>query len=69
MRARNAYELTVTRGREADQVEIVEIASGEVILFWDSSPRETAKLVRKLREDLIAMDDVEFLAVWQRYSL
>ena len=68
MRARNANELIHTRGRAADQVEIVEIASGEVVLFWDTRPRETGKLARALRGDLAQLDSDAFIAKWQRYQ-
>ena len=49
MRANRAYRLIVTRGGLApalladasrvDHIEVVEIDSGEVVLFWDPHPR------------------------------
>lgn len=60
MKAANAYR--VHHGR--DSVEVVEIASGEVVLFWDLPPREAARRVRRLREDLGRLDDDEFLERW-----
>ncbi len=59
MRANRAYELLVHRqGRffrpsdKLEQVEVVEIDTGEVVLFWDTRPRDTGKLARALRADL-----------------
>jgi hypothetical protein len=56
VRANRANELIVHRqGRffrpsEAiEQVEVIEIDTGEVILFWDTRPRDTDKLARALR--------------------
>lgn len=75
MRANRAYELTVNRAgrffRPSDaieQVEVIEIDTGEVILFWDTRPRETGKLARALRADLAQLDAEAFLAKWRRYQ-
>ncbi|HMD56505.1 MAG TPA: hypothetical protein VKG82_03430 [Solirubrobacteraceae bacterium] len=74
MRARDAYRLKVTRGGMApallahptrvDHVEVVEIESGEVVLFWDQAPLEAARLARALRGDLMRLDAEEFVARW-----
>ena len=68
MRANRAYELIVHRqGRffrpsdAVEQVEVVEIDTGEVVLFWDTRPRDTGKLARALRADLAQLDADEFL--------
>lgn len=62
MRAKAAYDLLVTRGRDGwHAVEVVEIASGEVVLFWDCPAREARRFERRLREDLGRMEDDEFL--------
>ena len=75
MRANRAYELIVHRqGRffrpsdALEQVEVVEIDTGEVVLFWDTRPRDTGKLARALRADLAQLDADEFLAKWRRYQ-
>ena len=78
MKANRAYELIVRRaGRgpallrsagESDHVEIVEIDSGEVILFWDTTPAQTGKLSRALKADLAGLEASEFLARWRRYD-
>jgi hypothetical protein len=74
MRAGLAYRLLVGRGGAApallaspdriDHVEIVEIGSGEVVLFWDCNPREASRLVRALRTDLAGREADEFIAYW-----
>lgn len=74
MRAGRAYRLIVTRSGRApalladparvDHIEVVEIDSGEVVLFWDRSPQPASKLARELREDLGRLEDEEFMARW-----
>jgi hypothetical protein len=74
VRAARAYRLIVRRGGRApallaapervDHVEVVEIESGEVVLFWDRSPQRASKLARQLREDLGRLEAEEFLARW-----
>ena len=75
MRANRAYDLVVHRqGRffrpsdAIEQVEVIEIDTGEVILFWDTRPRDTGKLARALRADLAQLEADEFLAKWSRYQ-
>jgi hypothetical protein len=73
-RARDAYRLIVTRAGRApallaahdriDHVEIVEVASGEVVLFWDRPAAAAARLARALRADLAQLDAQEFIARW-----
>jgi hypothetical protein len=79
VKANRAYDLLVTReGRgpavladpdRVDRVEVVEIASGEVELFWDTPPSQTGRLARALRADLAQLDADEFMARWRRYDL
>ena len=74
MRAGHAYRLIVTRGGRApalladparvDHVEVVEIDSGEVVLFWDRPPHAASKLARALRTDLVQLEAEEFVARW-----
>ena len=66
MKANRAYELLVRRG---EYVEVVEIDSGEVVLFWDTLPGDTGKLARALRTDLARMEADEFLIKWRRYEV
>jgi len=74
MRARHAYRLILTRGGRApalladatrlDHIEVVEIDSGEVVLFWDRPPQAASKLARALRADLAQLEDQDFFARW-----
>jgi hypothetical protein len=78
MKANRAYELLVRRGGRGpallagpdrlDHVEVVEIASGEVALFWDTAPAQTGRLARALRADLAQLDAEAFLAKWRRWQ-
>ncbi len=74
MKANRAYRLILTRGGRApalladtgrvDHIEVVEIDSGEVILFWDRPPQAASRLAHALRADLSQLQDEEFLARW-----
>ena len=74
MKANRAYRLIVTRGGRApalladaervDHIEVVEIDSGEVVLFWDRPPQAASRLARALREDLSQLEADEFIARW-----
>jgi hypothetical protein len=74
MRARDAYRVLHTRsGRtparfadpaRSDLIEVVEVASGEVVLFWEDAARDSAKRARRLREDLNMLEVEDFLARW-----
>ena len=78
MKANRDYELIVRRGgrgpaalvdpTRVDQVEIVEIASGEVALFWDTPPGQTRRLSRALKADLAQLDAEDFLRRWRRWE-
>ena len=66
MRANREYELLVRRGGRGpavlagpgrvDHVEVLEIASGEIALFWDTVPSQTGRLARALRADLAQLE-------------
>jgi hypothetical protein len=47
-----------------DHLEVVDVDSGEVVLFWDCRPSRAAKMARALRADLESLDAREFLARW-----
>jgi hypothetical protein len=78
VKANREYELIVRRrGRgpaalahpaRVDQVEIVEIASGEVTLFWDTAPAHTGRLSRALKADLAQLEADEFIRRWRRWE-
>jgi hypothetical protein len=78
VKANRAFELKVHRsGRgpallrspaDVDHIEVLEIDTGEIALFWDTSPAQTGRLARALKADLAQLDAQEFLARWRRYS-
>ena len=78
MKANRSYELIVTKGgrgpavladrERRDHVEVIEIATGEIALFWDTEPSTTGRLARALRADLSSLEAPEFLAKWRRWQ-
>ncbi len=74
MRANRSYRLLHTRASRVparfadparvDHLEVVEVASGEVVLFWDLPAREAARRAGALREDLARLEVEEFLDRW-----
>ncbi len=48
-----------------DHLEVVEVASGEVVLFWDLPAADAARRARRLREDLAGLDERQFLDRWR----
>jgi hypothetical protein len=74
VRAGRAYRLLVRRGGalpaalaspdRVDHVEVVEVGSGEVVLYWDCSPSEATRLARALRTDLAGREADDFIARW-----
>jgi hypothetical protein len=74
VRANRAFRLVVAReGLEPafladrdrlDRIEVVSIDDEEIILYWELPPKDAAKLVRELREDLVALDTHEFVDAW-----
>ena len=47
-----------------DPIEVVSIADGEVVLFWELPAKEAARLLRKLREELVSFEVEEFKRAW-----
>jgi hypothetical protein len=74
MKAAHAYRLIVKRGSwmpamfadtgRLDHIEVVEIDSGEVVLFWDCPPQTATRMARALRSDLAQLDAAELLERW-----
>ena len=74
MRANRAYRLIHTRGSRApaflsgpdrmDQVEVVSIDDGEIVLFWDVTGAEAGSFVRAIRADLSQLEAASFLERW-----
>lgn len=77
MKANRAYQLIVRRGGFApaflahpdrvDSVEVVEVDSGEVALFWDLPAKAAQELIRSVRRDLVELEERDFIARWERY--
>lgn len=75
MRANREYRLIHTRGSRApaflaspdsvDHVEIVEVASMEVVLFWDIQGSQARRFVNALRADMARLESDEFLEQWR----
>ncbi len=78
MKANREYELKVRRGgrgpallaggERVDHLEVVDIATGEVELFWDTLPGQTGRLSRELRADLAQMEAGAFVSKWRRWQ-
>ena len=78
MKANRAYELVVRRGgrgpavlagpERLDTVEVVEVDTAEVALFWQLAPAEARRVMRALHTDLVQLDAREFMARWRRYG-
>ena len=76
MNAKQAYRLIVTRagwmpsalagGDRVDHVEIVEVDSGEAVLFWDCQPRQATRMARAIRADLAQLAPEDFIARWSQ---
>ena len=77
MRAKARYLLIVRRGSalpvrmdpdRTDTVEVVDVAEGEVVLFWDLLARDVKRVVGLVRADLQSLDDREFLERWASFE-
>lgn len=76
MKANRAFELLVSRDgsepafladrRRLDRLEVVSVDTGEVILYWELPARTAARLERRLRADLVALEAAEFIAAWSQ---
>jgi hypothetical protein len=74
VKANRVLHLTVTRGgREPafladrtrrDRIEVVSVDDGELMLYFEAPAKEATRLVKQLREDLVAMEAEEFIAIW-----
>lgn len=74
MKANRAYRLIVTRAGRApallanakrtDHIEVVDVHSGEVVLFWDRPAHAASQLARALRKELAQLQAEDFIARW-----
>ena len=68
MKANRAYELRVSRGVPTAMIEVLEIDTGEIALFWDVRPDQTRRFAGALRSDLAQLEAHEFLDKWARWQ-
>jgi hypothetical protein len=78
MRAKARYRLVVRRGglapvvlaapERVDHVEVVDIAEGETVLYWDLLPRDAKRVVTMLRADLETLEPREFYERWASFE-
>ncbi|MBV8431599.1 MAG: hypothetical protein JO244_10575 [Solirubrobacterales bacterium] len=74
MRANRAYHLIVSRpglepafladANRQDRIELVSVDDGEVILYWSLEPKLASRLLKELRQDLVALDAETFIDKW-----
>ena len=64
MRADRAYELRVSRA----MIEVLDIATGEIALFWDVRPDQTRRFARTLRADLVSLEAEAFMDKGTRWQ-
>jgi hypothetical protein len=74
MKANRAFELIVSRDsaepafladpQRLDRIEVVSVADGEVVLFWELPAKDAARLLKQLREELVSFDVEEFERAW-----
>ena len=79
MKANRAYRLIVRRGgvgpawlagpERVDHVEVVEIESGEVVLYWDCPAAHCHRIVKALRTDLVQREADDFIDTWRAFEL
>jgi hypothetical protein len=77
MRARHAYRIVHRRGGLApaaldpermDQVEIVSVDDGEVVLFWDLTALHARRVLKLMRVELVQMDARDFFERWASFE-
>ncbi len=64
MKANRVYELRVSRA----MIEVLEIDTGEIALFWDVRPDQARRLANALRADLSQQEAQTFLDKWTIYD-
>jgi hypothetical protein len=60
VRARTRYEIKVVH----DSIEVVDLAEGEGVLFWDCTTRQRRRMHEALIRDLDRLTPQEFLYQW-----
>ena len=67
MIAKRRYDIKVTRSNPAS-IEVVDIEDGEVVLFWDCTPKDARRMEEALRLDLVTLNDASFIERWAEIS-
>jgi hypothetical protein len=60
MTARSRYEINVSRA----SIEVVDLAQGEGVLFWDCTARQRRRMAEALIRDLDRLTPEEFIYQW-----
>lgn len=68
MRANRAYELRVSRRGATAMIEVLEIDTGEIALFWDVRSDQVRRFAAALRADLAQLESDGFLDKWSRFQ-
>ena len=78
MRANRSYRLLHTRSSRRpasldpsriDHLEVVEVASGEVVLFWDMPAPDAARQARRIEAHLDTLGPRIRVARWLRHDI
>jgi len=68
LKANRAYELRVSRGAPTAMIEVLEIGSGEIALFWDVRQDQARRFAGALRTDLAQLEAGDFLDKWAKWE-
>lgn len=68
MKANRAYELRVSRRSPTSMIEVIEIDTGEIALFWDVRPDQARRFAGALRTDLAQLEAGDFLDKWSMWQ-
>jgi len=68
VKANRAYELRVSRGTPTAMIEVLDVDTGEIALFWDVRPDQTRRLAGALRTDLAQLEAQEFVDKWTKWQ-
>jgi hypothetical protein len=47
-----------------DRIEVVSVEDGEVVLYWNVQVKLASRLLKQLREDLVALEAEAFIDKW-----
>lgn len=75
MKANRRFDLKVTRSgatpailadpERIDHVEVLDLETNEVELFWDLVPADASRLARRLRREMALLEAEEFIDRWR----